>query len=504
MLRYIKKELDNRSITENGAVGYRTSGHKLLDLNYQVSSLRNADHVVIERLFEEAFHENPAYALKWLFFARDIRGGLGERRLFRICYRKLADLDAGLFKHNLTNIAEYGRYDDLIQLLGINPTIDDWIFKIIETQLSFDLERIKSNKPISLLAKWLPSENASSKSTKETARFIRTGLGLSSRDYRRILSLLRKYIGVLERQLCANEWENVDYERVPSIANLKYKDAFMRHDPERRTAYLESLSQGKAKMNMAAATPVDIVSRYTRRRSFGVGRIKDYDKTLELAWENLTGINVSDTLVVADGSGSMTTPVNKSSTALDVANALAIYTSEQNTGIYQNKYITFSSEPQFVEFKSNDSLHHKLQIANEHNEVSNTDIEKVFRLILFVAVQNDIPEDEMIKNVLIISDMEFDKAQTCGWKSHPNPLTPRLFDHIKELYEEKGYKLPKLIFWNVNSRTKTIPMVENELGVTLVSGFSQNVLRMVMSNKYDPYEVLIEQITSSRYDRVRT
>lgn len=504
MLRYIQKELDNRSTTENGAVGYSTSGSCLLDLNYQVSSLRNASTDTIERLFEKAFHENHAYAVKWLFFAMDIRGGLGERRLFRICYRKLADLDIGLFKRNLTNIAEYGRYDDLIHLLGIRPETDEWIIEIIKAQLTLDMERLKSNKKISLLAKWLPSENASSKSTKETARVIRIALGLSSKDYRRVLSLLRKHIGVLERKLCANEWESVDYERVPSMANLKYKDAFMRHDPERRTAYLDSLSKGKSRMNMKVANPVDVVSKYISNGMFRHS-VKQYDKTLELAWDNLKDVNVSDTLVVADGSGSMFTKVNKTTTALDVANALAIYTSEHNNGIYKNKYITFSSEPQFVEFKSNDSLEHKLQIALEHNECSNTDIEKVFRLILFVAVQNQIPQEEMIKNVLIISDMEFDKAQTLSWgRGHPNPLTPRLFDHIKELYEEKGYKLPKLIFWNVNSRTKTIPMIENELGVTLVSGFSQNVLQMVMSNKYDPYEVLIEQITNPRYDMVRT
>ena len=499
MLRYIKKELDNRSTTENGAVGYSTSGSCLLDLNYQVSSLRNASTDTIERLFEKAFHENPAYAVKWLFFARDIRGGLGERRLFRICYRRLADLDIGLFKRNLPNIAVYGRYDDLIHLLGIRPETDEWIIKIIEAQLTLDMERLKSNKKISLLGKWLPSENASSKSTKETARFIRIALGLSSKNYRRVLSLLRKHIGVLERKLCANEWESVDYERVPSLANLKYKDAFMQHDPERRTAYLDSLSKGKSRMNMKAANPVDIVSKYTHGY-----KTKPYDKTLEMAWKNLKDVNVSDTLVVADGSGSMTVPVSRTTTALDVANALAIYTSEHNTGIYKDKYITFSSEPRFVEFKSDDSLKEKLNTAFDYCEVSNTDIEKVFRLILFVAVQNQIPQDEMIKTVLIISDMEFDKAQTLSWgRGHPNPLTPRLFDHIKELYEEKRYKLPKLIFWNVNSRTKTIPMIENELGVTLVSGFSQNVLKMVMSSKYNPLEVLLEQLDTERYSRIK-
>ena len=211
---------------------------------------------------------------------------------------------------------------------------------------------------------------------------------------------------------------------------------------------------------------------------------------------------VEDTLVVADGSGSMLIKVSGDTTALDVAEALAIYTSEHNSGVYKNKYITFSRKPRFVDFSKANSLHEKIQIAQKYSEISNTNIEAVFDLILQIAVKNKIPQNEMVKNILIISDMEFDEAQSL-WRPSSPVLTQPLFDLIKSRYSNAGYALPKLIFWNVNSRTKTIPLVENELGVALVSGFSQNVLKMVMTNNLNPYDILIETITSPRYDAIK-
>lgn len=492
MINLIRKELKNNSMTENGAKGYKTSGYALLDLNYQVSSLREAPEEEIKLLFDAAFYENKKYALKWLFFARDIREGLGERRLFRICYKRLAELDTDSFIRNLENISEYGRWDDLVLMLGINKSIDAIIKTIIAGQLQKDLQGVIENEPISLLGKWLPSENASSKKTKMLAKKVRRLLDLTPRQYRVILSKLRKHLKVVEVQMCNKEWHEIDYERVPSMANLRYKEAFFKHDPERRMGYLQDVKDGKSKLNMKAANPVDIVSRYTNYRGFP----ESYDETMELAWKNLKDENISNTLVVADGSGSMTIPVSGNIRALDVANALAIYTSEHNNDIYRNKYITFSSRPQFVDFDENSSLQEKLMIAKKHNEMTNTNIEAVFDLILDIAVEYELPQEKMVKNILIISDMEFDRAQ------HGN-LTKRLFDKIKKDYENNGYKLPKLIFWNVNSRTKTIPLIENDLGVVLVSGFSQNVLKMVMSNKYDPYEVLIETLDNERYDKIR-
>lgn len=498
MFNLIEEEIGNMSITENGAVGYKSSKSALLDLNYLVSSLRQASEDEIIRLFDKAFHENKEYAVKWLFFARDIREGLGERRLFRICYRRLVELDVDIFYKNLHIISEYGRWDDLVSLLGISEVTDKRIITIINIQLVKDLNNLEEGKPISLLGKWLPSENASSKSTKESARQIRKLMKISPRRYRLLLSKLRKYLDVVEVKMCNNEWNEIDYTKVPSLANLRYKEAFMKHDIERRLTYLDSVKKGESKLNMSVATPVDVVSKYTNN----FYRVSDYDETLELAWSNLKDIMVSDTMVVADGSGSMTVPVCGRTTALDVAIALSIYTSEHNSGVYKDKYITFSSRPQFVDMSDDNSLRDKILTSREHSEISNTNIEAVFDLILEIAVKYNIPKEEMISNILIISDMEFDDAQR-GWGSSHSVLTKRLFKLIEDTYDQAGYKLPKLIFWNVNSRTKTIPLIENDMGVTLVSGFSQNVLKMVMSCKYDPYEVLIETITDKRYDEVR-
>lgn len=504
MLHLIKEELneqDNYSLTENGAVGYKSSKSALVDINYKVASLRNSDEDEIVALFDEAFKENKEYALKWLFFARDIREGLGERRLFRICYKRLFELDNVLFKQNLHNIVEYGRWDDLISLLGISYGSDEHIISIIRSQLAEDIHNYESNKPISLLSKWMPSENASSRQTKTLARQLMKLLNISPRQYRLMLSKLRSHFNVVEVQMCNNKWDEIDYERVPSLANLKYKDAFMKHDMERRLDYLSSVAKGESKLNMKVATPVDVVSKYRGKTGYR-WNIGDFDPTLELAWKNLKDIMVEDTLVVADGSGSMLVNVSGNTTALDVANALAIYTSEHNSGVYKNKYITFSSRPRFVDFSRANSLREKIQIAKEYSEVSNTNIEAVFDLILQTAIKNRIPQNQMVKNILIISDMEFDEAQKM-WRSSDPVLTQPLFDLIKRRYSDAGYALPKLIFWNVNSRTKTIPLVENELGVALVSGFSQNVLKMVMTNNLNPYDILIETITSPRYDAIK-
>ena len=367
----------------------------------------------------------------------------------------------------------------MVSLYGIDEHTDYLITAQIGFQLNKDLQGFKEGKPISLLAKWLPSENASSKKTKLLAKKVRKQLGFNSKEYRQVLSMLRRYSNVVEVQMCDNAWSEIDYEKVPSLANLKYRRAFLRHDEDRRVTYLDSVKKGESQLNMGVATPVDIVTKYSNS---GFRRVKQLDETLELAWKNLKDVYVQDTLVVADGSGSMTMRVGGKTTALDVANALAIYTSEHNKGEYKDKYITFSNTPQFVDLSNGDTLRDKLKIARKYNEVANTNIEAVFDLILAVAVKHKVSCEDMIKQVLIISDMEFDAAQR-GWRTPSNPLTPALFEHIKQKYADLGYDLPKLIFWNVNSRTKTIPLVENDLGVTLVSGFSQNVLQMVMSNK---------------------
>lgn len=490
----------NVSISENGAIGYRTSGKELLDLNFAVASLRGASEQEIIDKFTKAFFEDKILAMKWLFFARDVRGGLGERRLFRVILKNLIENNPEMVIPVINLIPEYGRYDDLWCLLD-NQESAKVVYNIVDEQLIEDLHNMKENNPISLLAKWMPSINASSAQTKKYAKQFCKVFGLTEREYRQILSRLRKYLDVVETKMSAKNWSEIKYEAVPSKANLIYSNAFLKNDEERRKEYLEKLKKGETKINASTLYPHDIVHKY----SGGYYRLGNKDATIEALWKALpdTVQGCGNTIVVADGSYSMTDNIggNTTVTALDVANALAIYFAEHSSGEFKNKYITFSERPQLVDFSKADSLHDKLQIALAYDECANTNIEKVFDLILTTAIKHNMRQEDMPKNILIISDMEFDSCAASGdsnmWRrNRPNQ---RLFEIIAQRYADAGYQLPRLVFWNVNSRTGTIPVKENELGVALVSGFSVNIVKMVMSNKLDPYECLLETLNSERY-----
>lgn len=484
----------NVARTENGALGYRTTGKELLDLNFAVASLRSASDDEIIRKFMAAYNEDRVLAIKWLFFARDVRGGLGERRLFRCVIKYLSYFYPALIDDLIPWIAEYGRYDDLWCLLD-NDSVSRTVISMIIQQYHKDLDNYAHNRPISLLAKWLPSPNASSAETKRYARIIRKGLGLSERDYRKTLSKLRGYLKIVEQKMSAKKWHEINYETVPSRANLIYSHAFLRNDTSRRVAYLSAVQKGTAKINSSVLYPHDIVYKYRGcGYSFHIVRMDD---ALEAMWDALPDVvnGCGNTIVVADGSGSMRCNVvgGRGVTALDVANALAIYFAERSSGEFKNKYITFSARPQFVDFSRADTLRDKLNIALEHRECTNTNLEAVFELILHTAIKNRMAQEDLPANILIISDMEFD----CGCS-----YEERLFDEIGKKYADAGYKVPRLVFWNVNSRTGTIPVRENELGVALVSGFSPNICKMVMSGETDPYECLLDTLSGERYDPI--
>lgn len=495
----IKKTLDNEynvSATENGALGFRTTGKFLLDLNFAVASLRSASDEEIVNKFMKAFCEDKILAMRWLFFARDARQGLGERRLFRVVVSNLVKSNPEMVLPVIKLFSEYGRYDDMWCLLDI-PEAAEVVYDIVDKQLTEDLKNMNEGKPISLLGKWIPSINCSSNQTKRYAKQLRKALGLTEREYRKALSKFRKYLDVVEVQMSAKNWSEINYETVPSRANLVYNNAFLRNDEERRRDYLNKLEKGEVKINASVLYPHDIVHKYT----YGWGyQVKPKDTTLEELWKALpdTVQGCGNTIVVADGSGSMLIRVgNTNVSALEVANALAIYFAEHSSGQFKNKYITFSSRPQFVDFSNCNSLHDKIQTALSHSEISNTNIEAVFDLILNTAVKNRMSQDDIPQNILIISDMEFDYAQDYGYA-----MTQRLFETIAQRYAAAGYKLPRLIFWNVNSRTGTIPVKENELGVALVSGFSTNICKMVLSGELDPYKCLLETINAERYDAI--
>lgn len=493
----VKVELDNvKQRTENGAVGYSTTGKHLLDMNFSVPKYRTASEESIKSDFTKAYFENPTLAVAWLFYVRDVRGGLGERRLFRICMKELAGLNEDMAIELLPLIAEYGRYDDLFELLNVSSAIKTAVLELVVEQFNLDFANMQLDEPISLLAKWLPTENCSNAKRKANAKLVINALQLSSKDYRKAVSQMRKYLDVVEVKASANQWGDIDYNTVPSNANLKYKNAFLRHDEERRREYLNALTRGDkdVKINSSVLYPYDIVGKYCGApywsRSVGT-----YDEALEQLWKNLPNMvkEGTNTLIVADGSGSMMTNVGESTTALNVANSLAIYFAEHNTGAFANKYITFSNRPQLVDFSNAKSLRDKLQIANSHTEVADTNIEATFDLILNTAINNGYKQSDMPDNIVIISDMEFNEAT---WSCRPDAT---LFDTISAKYESAGYKLPRLVFWNVNSRTGTIPVKQNELGVILISGFSVNLCNMVLNGETDPYMALVKEITRERY-----
>lgn len=487
----------NISVTENGAVGYRTTGKELLDINFAVASLRRMSDEEVVKRFKKAFFEDQVLAMKWLFYARDAREGLGERRLFRVVIKDLVENNPEMVVPVISLIPEYGRYDDLWCLLD-NKETADIVCKLVDEQLMADLKNMKANKSISLLAKWMPSINASSEETKKYGKQICKALGGTEREYRKTLTMFRKYLDVVEAKMSAKNWGEIKYEAVPSRANLIYNSAFLRNDEERRRDYLSKLAKGETKINASVLYPHDIVHKYGYNY---FGNMKAKDETIEALWKALpdTVQGCGNTIVVADGSGSMTCNVGGGSgvTALEVANALAIYFAEHSSGEFKDKYITFSERPKLVDFSKAKSLRDKLQIAYAHNEVANTNIEKVFDLILNTAVKNNMHQEDIPANILIISDMEFDSA-TYSYSSRSKP-DKRLFEVIAKKYAEYGYKLPRLVFWNVNSRTGTIPVKENDMGVALVSGFSVNIVKMVMSGKTDPYECLLETLNSERY-----
>ena len=480
----------NESVTENGAVGYRTTGKAMLDFNYKVASYRNYAEDAIIKDFEKVWLDDKVLAMQFIFFIRDREEGLGERRLFRIIIKHLANTEPEMVKKVIPVIAEYGRFDDLLELF--DTPLEKETLSLIKEQWEEDIHLMGIGENISLLAKWLPSINASSKVQKEKAKKIIKFFGIKEKDYRTCLSMLREHIDVTERKMCANKWDKIKYENVPSRANLNYNNAFLRHDEERRREFLSQVEKGKKKINAGKLYPYDIVHKYMNTQ-YG---LRPEDTTLEQLWKALPSKEITNTLVVADGSGSMTCTIgNTNITALDVANSLAIYFAEHNKGQFKDKYITFSETPQFVDFEGCMSLRDKIAKALAYDEVANTNIKAVFDLILETAKKYNLSQDEMPANILIISDMEFDYATE-------GEVNEKLFKTIGRQYSEADYKLPRLVFWNVNSRTGTIPLKENELGIALVSGFSTNIAEMVMSNELDPYKVLLEKLGMERYKRI--
>lgn len=528
MLTALKKEL-NKTYTENGAVTHAGSMSDCLDFFGTCGALRYAGEDEIMNRFYRAYAENPDAAMKILFFARDVRGGLGERRVFRTCISRLADSHPESVRKNLPLFAEYGRFDDLFAVFG--TVCEEEAVRIISSQLEEDIrwinekgkrtgvndidgeeglrerraegERDKERKAggVSLLSKWMPSVNASDGQARALAKKLAGELGMSMAQYRKTLSALRREVRIVENCLREKDY-TFDYSAVPSRAALKYRAAFMRNDGKRYREFLDKAQKGQVKMHTDTLMPYELIQPYLKEEGplgwagadgcFVNDLSEDERASLNAMWNALPDYTCGqDAIAVVDTSASMyccDNPVPAS-----VALSLGLYFSERNRGRFRNHFIEFSSRPQLIEIKG-ETFADRLRYIGSFCEVADTDLMAVFRLILNTAVENGMSQDDMPSVIYIISDMEFNSCVENGDVTN--------FEYAKRMFEDAGYRLPAVVFWNVASRNRQQPVTVDDAGVVLVSGCNPRLFSRVVSGDTDPYGFMMDVISDKRYDAV--
>ena len=486
-LNLLRKEA-NRTYTENGAATYLTTESDCLDLFATIGALRNASEEDVIARFQRAFAENSDLAMKTLFFARDIRGGLGERKVFKTILKYLAVNEPDSVRKNIENVAEYGRYDDLLALIGtpVEKEVMSYIKKVLEEDLA-EVKREGANAKITLLAKWLPSVNTSNKEAVRIGKRIARAMNMSDAEYRKTLSALRAQIKIIENNLREKDY-TFDYMVQPSKALYKYRKAFLRNDKDRYQSFLDRADKNPIMMNTATLTPYDVIAPIIKK----AGIKEDERRAMDVTWKNLENyVGSENSLVVVDGSSSMYWGNDPLPAA--VAQSLGIYFAERNKGLFRNNFITFSANPRLIEIKGRDIVD-KVRYCMGFNECANTDIKKTFDLILNTAVKNHLRQQDMPERLYIISDMEFD---CCAGNADVTN-----FEYAKAKYAKYGYRLPQVIFWNVNSRNLQQPVKINDQGVALVSGCNPQIFSMLKSGNLEQYKFMMSVLSSIRYKRI--
>ncbi len=476
----LQKQL-NVTTTEKGAKAYKSTLDFNVDLFGKISASReNPD--AITALYLNALEEDPETALRILFNSRDIRGGQGERKVFR---HLLLNTPFEIRSVIIPLVPIYGRWDDLFILKGCI----DWNY-VKNFICDKFFEDLKSDSP-SLLAKWMPSMNASSKESKILGEEFRKHFMLTRKEYRQALSLLRKKISLVEHKMCANEWSEIDYSKVPSRAGLMYRKSFIKHDLERYNNFMLSAVKLENKINASTLYPYDIAEK------FGIGTFPqslDVDATEELAlevmWQNLPDYMEGKSfngLVVADTSGSMV------GRPISVSVSLAMYIAERNSGVWKNKFITFSETPE-IQTIVGETIGQKIRNLSKADWGYNTNLIAVFKAILQAAKADNVAPSDMPEKIFIISDMQFDEA--CESNKRTN------FEQIKKNYAKFGYDVPQLVFWNVRG-VSNVPMTVHDTGTCLVSGCSPSVLKAVLNGEtLSAIDVMKAAVYTERYDQV--
>ncbi len=458
---------ENVTLTENGMVTNPTTLNKCVDLFFSIGAMRGKSKDKVVSLFNEAYKENPLIASKLLFWSRDVRSGAGERQIFRDIVTHLTTTSPQTVRKNIGLIPEFGRWDDVLVLVGTE--LEDDMFILIKDSLT---------NGDALCAKWMPRKG-------DVANRLRKLFRFTPKEYRKMLVNLTN---VVESKMCAKDWESIDYSKLPSLASSRYQKSFVKNDTERYDEYKKALIDGTAKVNAGAVYPYDIIKSINQGGDTVVS---------EKQWESLPNWMEDSNeriLPVVDVSGSMCCPAggNDNLSCMDVAISLGMYISERNEGNFKDAFITFSNNPQLQYLTG--GLKERLNKLRRADWDMSTDLEAVFNLILNQAKTYNIPQDKMPTKIMILSDMQFNQATRSDLGSQ---------SMIESMYEVAGYKKPDIIYWNLNARGTNFPVEFNKDGTALVSGFSPSILKPLLSGKnMTPESIMMDTVNDERYSLI--
>ena len=471
------------SRTENGMMTNSTSLNNCVDLFFQIGAMRGQDKTRLINAFTKAFGENPLTAMRLLFWARDVRGGAGERQIFKDIVTYLANNRTEVMRKNIHLVSEFGRWDDILVLIG-TPLEKD--------ALELIAKGILDKK--SLCSKWMPRPNVKNREAKRQAHAIRNFLGMSPKEYRKMLV---ENSNTVEQLMCANEWSTIEYSKLPSKAMSDLMKAFSKHDKDRFGAYLTSLEKGETKINAGAVYPYDIIKNLKQGNTRGANAQWD-------ALPNYMDGNEERVLPLVDVSSSMDWPAgsNANVTCMDVAISLGLYISERNVGPFKDAFITFHDSPSLEVVKGN--LNERYNQMARAKWGGSTNLQGAFKVLLEKAVHANVVPSEMPTMMLILSDMEFNQAVGGGWGSRTPSWNDTAQEMIEKMYAEAGYIVPKIVYWNIQSRSDSNKPVQfDKNGTALVSGFSPALLTSLLAGKeMTPFSMMMEVIGSPRYSVV--
>ena len=494
----------NTTTTENGAVTNKSSLDPVVDF-YGLAGAKRDRPLDAAVLFERAYAADPLTAVRTMFYLRDVRGGQGERAVFKACLDSLVAIDPAAYETVLQHVPFYGRWDDVLHRGVTDEAVD-----LIHNQWNDDVDALTRGDSVSLLAKWLPSVNTTSWSTRSLGYELADALGLTRRDYRQTVSALRERIRLLETQMSSNDWDNIAYDKLPSQAHRRHTKAFLRHTPERYQEYLSAVAKGDKKINVKAVYPHEIWQMVNQGQT-------DY---ANVAWEALPDYTQgNNAIVMVDTSDSMTWYNNARAMAVGVS--LALYFAERNDGPFKGYFMSFSSEPQLLKVAGS-TVAQRMANIRRARVGGNTDLMAAFRAILQAGIK---APDQMPKVLYIISDMEFDAAVPNRVQRYEqrmqigvNPFTraierrvvnvpvatasrDSIFETAKAEYAAFGLTLPHVVFWNVEARQNQAPALAHDGNVTLVSGLSPTTFSQVVEGK-TPRQLVDSVVNGERYQRI--